>query len=187
MMRSERLVTASILSALLVLLSGGSVAGQEHEPAPESPVADHHSPDKEFHRNHFGGLIGVSTHSDTDEMAATMGLEYARQFSPWWALSVYTELVSSSLERDIIVVAGGIFYPVRRLGLLVGAGVESVAREVEHNGKIETEDETGFLVRIGAGYGFRVTPQASLGPIVLVDKAGDRWTVVYSLAMVVGF
>ncbi len=186
-MRSGRLVTTGIISLLLALLSGGSAAGQEHEPAPESPVAEHHSPDQEFHRNHFGGLIGGSTHSDTDETAATIGLEYARQFSPWWALAVYTELVSSSLERDIIVAVGGIFYPVRRLGLVLAVGAESAETDVEHNGEIETENETGFLLRMGVGYGFRVTPQAGLGPMVLVDKAGDRWTVVYALSMVVGF
>lgn len=187
MTRQERLVVATVFTAILVFLSGAPAAGQEHEPASENTVAEHHSPEKEFHRNHFGGLLGVSTHLDTDDTAATLGLEYARQLSPHWALAVYTEMVSSSLERDFIVAVGGIFYPVRRLGLVLAVGAESAAIDVDHHGETVTEDEFELLLRMGAAYGFRVTAGASLGPVVQVDNAGERWTVVVGVGMVVGF
>ena len=140
----------------------------------------------EFHRNHFGGFLGGSTHSDNDETGFTLGLEYARQFTPRWAAVAYTEIVSGDLERDIILAGGAIFYPMRRLGLVVAPGVEFANKDVEHDGEVKKEDETEFLLRLGAAYGFPVG-QASLGPAVFADWAGNRWTLVYGIGMVTGF
>ena len=42
------------------------------------------------------------------------------------------------------------------------------------------------MVRIGAGYGFPLG-EAGIGPAVFADYAGDRWTIVYGVAMVTGF
>jgi len=140
----------------------------------------------EFHRNHFGGFLGASTHSDNNETGFTLGLEYARQFTRRWAVVVYNELVSGDLERDIILAVGGVFYPTPRLGLVVAPGVEFAGKEVEHHGAVEKEDETEFLLRLGAAYGFPVG-QASLGPAVFVDWTDSRWTVVYGIGMVTGF
>jgi len=161
-------------------------AGQEHELDSQGTVAEHRGTEHEFHRNHFGGFLGASTHSDNDETGFTLGLEYARQFTPRWAVVAYTELVSGDLERDIILAVGAIFYPMRRLGLVVAPGVEFASKDVEHRGEVEKEDETEFLLRLGAGYGFPVG-QASLGPAVFVDWAGNRWTLVYGIGMVTGF
>ena len=161
-------------------------AGEENELDSEGTVAEHPGTEHEFHRNHFGGFLGASTHSDNDETGFTLGLELARQFTPRWAVVAYTELVSSDLERDIILAAGVIFYPMSRLGFVVAPGLEFANKDVEHNGEVEKEDENEFLLRLGAGYGFPVG-QASLGPAVFVDWAGNRWTLVYGIGMVTGF
>jgi hypothetical protein len=158
----------------------------EHAQDSRGTVAEHRGTEHEFHRNHFGGFLGASTHSDTDETAFTLGLEYARQFTLRWAVVSYIELVSSDLERDIILAVGAIFYPMRRLGLVVAPGVESASKDVEHHGKVEKENEAEFLLRLGAAYGFPVG-QASLGPAVFVDWAGNQWTLVYGIGMVTGF
>jgi len=147
---------------------------------------EHAGAEHAFHRNHFGGFLGASTHSDNDETGFTLGLEYARQFTPRWAAAAYTELVAGNLERDVIIAAGAIFYLVPRLGLVFAPGVELAKIEVERDGEVEKEDETEFLLRVGAGYSFPVG-QASLGPVVMVDHTGDRWTFVYGLGMVTGF
>lgn len=161
-------------------------AGQENELDSQSTVAEHRGTEHEFHRNHFGGFLGASTHSDNDETGFTLGLEYARQFTPRWAVTAYTELVSGELERDVILAVGAIFYPMRRLGLVVAPGVELANKDVEHHGEVEREYENEFLLRLGAGYGFPVG-QASLGPAVFADWAGNRWTLVYGIGMVTGF
>ena len=135
----------------------------------------------------FGGVIGVSMRSDIDEGAPTIGLEYTRQFSPHWAATTYVELVSSQLERDIVLVVGTTYYPIPPLGLVLGVGVEGADKEVTHNGQPETESELAFLVRVGVSYGFRVAPTASIAPTVLVDRVGDRTTVVLGMGLVVGF
>lgn len=122
----------------------------------------------------------MSARSGVDGVAPTLGLEYARVFSRHWAAVGYVELVSSTLERDIIVAAGGIYYPVRGLGVVVAVGVEA-ADEEGH------ETEWAFLMRAGIAYGFRLTETAALGPTVLVDRVPGSTTFVLGLAMVVGF
>jgi hypothetical protein len=161
-------------------------AGQENELDSRGTVAEHRGTERDFHRNHFGGFLGASTHFDNDETGFTLGLEYARQFTPRWAVVGYTELVSGDLERDIILAIGAIFYPTRRLGLVVAPGVELADKNVERHGEVEREDETELLFRFGAAYGFPVG-QASLGPAVFADWAGNRWTLVYGIGMVTGF
>ncbi len=179
-------VGIATLLAVLVVLVPTATAGQGLEAAAENVSEGHETAEHEFHRNHFGGFLGASTHSDNDETGFTLGLEYARQFTPHWSVVAYTELVSGDLERDIILAAGAIFYPMRGIGLVVAPGVELVSKDVEHNGEVEKEDETEFLLRLGAGYGFPVG-QASLGPVVFADWAGNRWTLVYGIGMVTGF
>ena len=174
------------LIAILVFLTPAASAGQGLEDTAEDVSKGHETKDHGFHRNHFGGFLGASTHSDSDETGFTLGLEYARQFTPHWAVTAYTELVGGDLERDIILGVGAIFYPTRRLGLVAAPGVELANKDVEHHGEVEREDETEFLLRLGAGCGFPVG-QASLGPAVFVDWAGNRWTLVYGIAMVTGF
>ena len=64
-------------------------AAQGKELDSQGTVAEHRGTKHEFHRNHFGGFLGASTHSDTDETGFTLGLEYARQFAPRWAVAAY--------------------------------------------------------------------------------------------------
>lgn len=184
MVRSGRVVATGILSTILIVLVSGPLVGQEHLPNPDDETGE---PAHEFHRNHFGGFLGVSAHSDIDEVAPTLGLEYTRQFSPHWGTTAYVELVSSKLERDLVVAVGVSYYPIRPLSLVLAVGAEAADKEVIHNGETETEQELALLVRVAVAYGFRLTPEASIGPTLLVDQVGDRTTVVLGMSMVVGF
>lgn len=182
MVQSSMFLATGILSIVFTGLVSGSAAAQEPQRIVEPEPEEH-----EFHRNHFGGFLGTSLTFDPDAAAPTLGLEYARQFSPHWAVAVYTELVSSRLERDIIVAVGGIFYPTSGLGLILAVGAEAAEKEIDRNGEIELESELGLLLRVGAGYSFRLTPEAALGPTLFVDRVGDRTTLVFGLGVVVGF
>jgi len=184
MVQSSRPVVTGILSTILLLLVSGPLVGQEHLQNPDDDTGE---PAHEFHRNHFGGFLGGSAHSDIDEVALTLGLEYTRQFSPHWGATAYGGLVSSRLERDLVVAVGAAYYPIRPLRLILAVGAEAADKEVIHNGETETEQELALLVRVGVAYGFRVTPEASIGPTLLVDQVGDRTTIVFGLGMVVGF
>jgi len=135
----------------------------------------------EFYRNHFGGLVGVSTHHDVKDSGLTLGLDYARQFSRLWGMVSYIELVSSDLERDFILAVGGSFYPKRHLSLVLALGLESAEDDATR------ATEFAFLIRMGAGYGFRITDESALGPTLLVDWSNNRWTSLVAVAMVVGF
>jgi hypothetical protein len=174
------------LLAALVFLVPAPTFGQGHGTAAESATEEHEPAEHEYHVNHFGGFIGASTHLDSDQTGATLGLEYARQFHPRWSVAGYLELVSGSSERDMIIFAGIGFYPVPRLALVMAPGLERVEKDVEHHGELVKENENELVVRFGAAYGFPVSA-ASLGPAVFADYGGNRWTIVYGVSMVVGF
>ena len=185
--RLQRTVRTTALSALMLFLISQPSEAEEHDLETHDTVAVHGGTEHEFHRNHFGGFVGVSTHHDTDDAGSTLGLEYARVLSRRWAVTTYLELVSSSLERDVVLVVGGIYYPMRRVGLVLAVGGESVEKDVVVHGTTETESELELLIRAGIAYGFPLTPTAALGPALFVDRAGDRWTTVVGITMVVGF
>jgi hypothetical protein len=187
LMSFRKLVAASSLSAFLLFVVSGPSVGQEQELDSQSTDAEHRDTEHEFHRNHFGGVAGVSTHHNTDDSGFTLGLEYTRQFSPKWAVAAYLEQVSSKLERDVIVAVGGIFYPIQRLGLILGPGIESVEKDVEVHGTVEQESELELIIRMGVGYGFELTPNAGIGPVIMLDRGRDRWTSLIAIGMVVGF
>lgn len=175
----KRVTWVSIGLHAMLVLTVAQAQANENEPDSHGTAVEHREEEHAFHRNHFGGFMGASTHSDTGDTGFTLGLEYARQFTPRWAVTVVTEQVTSDLERDVILLAGAIFYPLPRIGLVVAPGVEVAKKDAEH-------DETEFLLRLGASYGFPVG-QASLGLALFVDRAAERWTFVYGIVMVTGF
>ena len=184
--------------ALIFLLPLASAAlGQDDETHAERGSTEHGSTSDEashpqragheFHKNHFGGFLGGSWHLDSNNGGPTLGLEYTRQFSRRWGATAYVEMVSSSLERDFIVAIGAVFYPTKHIGLIVAPGFEQAEKGVEEHGAVETETELELLIRLGAGYGFHLTPDAALGPAVFIDWTSSRATLVVGLSMVVGF
>jgi hypothetical protein len=183
-MGSNRFATLTTLSLALLIAVSGSLVGQGRE---QVPVEEAGEPEEEFHHNHFGGMVGVSGRSDLDEVAPTIGLDYVRVLSPRWGVVVYTEMVSSNLERDIIVAVGATYYPTRLLSIALAVGGEAAEKEVTHNGTTETEAELAFLVRIGIAYGIPVTSTAAIAPTLLIDQAEDRTTYVLGIGMAVGF
>ena len=172
---------------IALLLNAVTSSAQEHESESDRPSRAERHEDHGFHRNHFGGVVGVTTHHDSGESGLTLGLDYARQMTRHWAFAGYIELVSSDLERDLILAVGATYYPMRGLSLVVAPGIESAKRDVEVGGEVRIEDEFDFMLRFGISYVARLTDEAGLGPVLLVDWAGDRWTSVFGLAMVVGF
>jgi hypothetical protein len=179
--QAVRLITTGALCALVLLLPRAPASAQTPDEAGKRV------PEREFHPNHFGGTVALSARSDIDEVAPTLGLEYTRQFSAHWGVTGYMELISGLTERDIILAAGGVYYPVRGLGLVLALGAEGAEKELIESDEIERENELAFLVRIGAAYGFPLTETAALGPTFQVDRASGRTTFVLGLTMVVGF
>jgi hypothetical protein len=168
--------------ALFALLLVPVLALADEETSERANTREH-----EHHKNHMGGFLGASTHLDTDDTGATLGVEYARMMSKSWAIAGYIEMVSSSAERDFIFLVTALFYPWRGLGVGVGPGFEVVEKEVDHHGEIKTEKEAEFILRFGGGYGWSITPEVSLGPVVFADVTRSRWTIVYGVAWTVGF
>jgi len=168
-----------------MFVASASLAGQEHD---QIPGDENEEQEHTLHPNHFGGLLAVSGRSDIDELAPTIGLEYARVFARHWAVVTYVELVSSQLERDIILAAGVAYYPrIIPVSLGLALGIEGYDEEVVHGGMTETESGVALLVRMSLAYAISLTPTAALAPTIMIDQAQSRTTVVIGLGMAVGF
>ena len=140
------------------------------------------------HKNHFGGMVGVTTHHDANDSGFTLGLEYGRVLRERMVLAAYLEMVDSDLERDVIVAAGFGYYVTSSWSLILALGAEQALKEhVDENDEIERENEFNFMIRIGTGYVWPVTETATIGPVIMVDHAGDRVSSVVSVGFVVGF
>ena len=192
-MQWSALVVMGGLATIMLAATVMPATGQAPEPndhrdvdEPEAPLTSE-KPERQFHPNHVGGLLGISRHLDAKDTAFTLGLDYTRQFTRRWALATYVESVSSNIERDAIVGVSGIFYLMPRWTVLLGPGIESAARETTVDGEKEEETELELMIRAGTGCVFRLTPTAGLGPAFFVDWASNRWTVVLGLATVAGF
>ena len=178
---------AALCLAVVLLGLAGRPSSAQDDSSPETHDDGNETAQHEFHPNHFGGLVGVTTHHNINDSGLTVGLEYARQFSKRWAVTSYLELVSSDLERDVVLAIGAAYYPFDRVALILAGGAESATRSIEEHGEVAQETELAFILRTGIGYSFPLTPEATAGPILLVDHARDRWTTLFALGMIVGF
>lgn len=175
----------AILTVVALVLLSTPTAGF----ADEKHQTESHEGELEFHRNHMGAFFGASTHLDTDDKEAvpTLGVDYVRVLSPHFGVGGYVEMLSTSSERNIIILAGVTYYPTPLVALSAGPGIEMVDADVEEEGVIKTESEEAFLFRFGAAWGFRIGKQAALAPTVFADVSKDRWTVVYGVTWAVAY
>jgi len=183
----KRSVSLAWILVVFTLWLVPSVADAQDHPAGTESEEKANTPEHETHKNHTGSFVGASTHLDNNETGATLGIEYARMIAQKWAVAGYLEMVSSSAERDFILIAAAVFYPWRGLGLVAGPGIERAEKDEEHNGEVTTEKEYDLILRFGAGWGWSLTPAASIGPVVFADATSKRWTIVYGIGMTVGF
>jgi hypothetical protein len=170
-----------LAGALLVLLLPGDLPAQEHEEAGQG-AAQH----GEEHRNKnaVGLFLGASTHLDTDDTGFTVGADYERLIGYPWGAGLIVDFASSNIERDFIVAVPLYFHALHWLRLSAAPGLEVAGHSEEGH---EAEVEREFLLRVGAEGEIELATQLGLAAAFKVDWAGDRWTLVYGLGLVVAF
>jgi len=172
-------VCLTILCAVALLCPLNALHAQEHG-------ASEGGGEREYHRNHGAAFLGASTHLEHDDTGLTLGVEYVRRFGLWGA-GVYVEMTSSRLERDAIFGVPVFLYPWRGLTFLVAPAAQVVSVDVESGGETEVEREIELLLRFGTAYWFGLNEAVGIAPTFMADVANGHWTLVYGVAIGVGF
>lgn len=150
-------------AALLVTLAaaaGVPGAAQEEGTAPESPEA------APRFRNKLSGFVGGTV--EDEGSAFTLGLDYERRLGPHFGVGVIIDKAFGG-ERAFIAAGALYWHPLPPMRLDIAPGFE----------RIEAEDESAFVLRLGADYDFELTERWSLGPNVNLDLANGRAVFVF--------
>ena len=129
----------------------------------------------------FGGAITRTERGDT---GGAIGLSYSYGVLPKWAVGVKVEYASGSIERDWLLLFGVVFEPVDRVEFGIGIGPEQVERAEREEGEVVVVEEIEALLRLTAGYVFRLGDRTALSPEFNVD-IGSQVSLVYGLVFTV--
>jgi opacity protein-like surface antigen len=126
---------------------------------------------------------GVEEKKDHDEDTSAVGLEYEYRFSDNWGVgAVYEQLGDDDTIRDEVVVIPVSLHLGHGWRFFAGPGYESHSSsnadkshdECGTEGEHKHKDK--FLLRLGAGYEFKIGQHWSIAPEFLVDaiETGDN-------------
>jgi hypothetical protein len=145
-----------------------------------------HEGEHHGHDNTVALFLGGATHVGSDghasESGFAIGLEYARRVANWLKIGLLAEYASTDAERDYLLALPLFAHLTKGLVLVAAPGVEFAS--IEEGGL--KEEETQFLMRFGTIYEFEFDNWA-VGPQVHADLVGGHWTLVYGVALGIGF
>lgn len=176
----HKIYISVILGFMMLLFPLHATHAQEH--AAVSAGAHKH----EYHKNHGASFLGATTHLDAGDTGFTMGTEYSRRFG-LWAIGIVVEMASSRVERDIIIGVPVFLYPWRELVLFVAPAAEVASIEEVHGDESKEVTELEPLLRFGTAYWFAVNEVIALAPTFQADVVKGHWSLVYGVAVGVGF
>ncbi len=130
----------------------------------------------------LGGVTHLGSDGESSESGFSIGLEYLRRVSNRLRVGFLAEASTTDVERDFIVAVQLLAHLTERFVLVAAPGVEFAS--VEEGG--QKEKETEFLMRFGMIYDIELNNWA-LGPQVHADLVNGRWTLVYGIALGIGF
>ncbi|MBP2646651.1 MAG: hypothetical protein H6Q77_275 [Gemmatimonadetes bacterium] len=151
--------TAALLGTLAVTVPAVGAA-QEEGAAPES------SESAPRFRNKLSGFVGGTV--EHEGTAFTLGLDYERRLGPLFGVGVIIDKAFGG-ERAFIAAGALYWHPLPPMRLDIAPGFE----------RIEAEDESAFVLRLGADYDFEIKERWSLGPNVNLDLANGRAVFVF--------
>jgi hypothetical protein len=103
------------VAALLSLVLAGSLLAAPACLAQEVEGDEVDGAERARHRHGISLFVGAATHTDPGETGGAVGLGYAYRISHRWALGAKVEFISSSLERDWVVLASAGFEAAEHL------------------------------------------------------------------------
>ncbi len=147
------------------------VEGAQHGEAPEhAEEAEQEHRGRPHHRNEIALFLGATDESGHDT-ELTLGLEYARTVAERWAIGGLIDYAGGEL-RNLVVGVPIFWHPGRGWKMFAAPGVElHRGRDGESLHSAQSgeqgeadEDETHFLVRLGAAYAFHLGERYGIEP-----------------------
>jgi len=104
---------------------------------------------------------------EADITGPSAGMDYTRDLSPRIGIGAIAEFATAG-EREALVAASLVVRLGEALKLVAAPGL-ILEQELESSSEEESSRQTRFVVRIGAGYGFEVSDNVELVPILYLD------------------
>ena len=180
-------ISANLLSIAFIsfLFLTGSLSASDYK------EQEHSSQEEHFHPNELAIFLGATDEIEDGNTHFTIGGEYERRLNSKFGISAVFERVSAVDEWAIVTPAT--FRPVKSLKLTIGPGFENKAHHEEenHTSQSDTNRETFFLFRAGAGYSFEFATNLSLQPSIYFDsiRENGEWIekIVFGASLAIGF
>lgn len=142
------------------------------------------------HNNHLGVFYGQTSNTEFKHGENTIGLEYERNLpivGNMLSVGGLAEFVLADHTETILMGTVTFRPPILALKFFGGAGVAIAKHESsDGHGGIHTENESHFAFRFGTGYEFHLG-RLSVSPTIAWDRINSHSTLVYGLAVGVGF
>ena len=146
-----------LLFAFLFLTSTGVATAQEESELETEKL------------NGIGIFTGFITNFEADSTGPSAGMDYTRDLSPRIGVGVIAEFATAG-EREALFAASLVVRLGEALKLVAAPGlVLEQEQELESSSEEHSSRQFRFVVRIGAGYGFEVSDNVELIPILYLD------------------
>lgn len=141
-------------------------------------------------KNHLGVFYGKTSDTDFKHGENTIGLEYERNLpivDNMISLGALAEFILADHTNTILMGTVTFRPPMIALKFFAGAGIEMAKHEMpDGHGGFHTENESHFAVRVGTGYELHLG-KLSVSPTIALDRVNGHSTLVYGIAVGVGF
>jgi hypothetical protein len=129
--------------------------------------------DHEVERKHHLAVFLGDTHTEDDEDAFTMGLDYEYRVAPVFGIGALGEYAGGNIESGVIGAPLSL-HPYGGVRLVAMPGVEI------------TEEHTNFLFRLGIGYEFELE-RWTIAPEFNADFVESDTNLVFGVSVGLGF
>ena len=201
-MDRRQIILVCLMPGLLAI--GGTAVAQdssEENPEEHAEAAQHTESagheeytagEHEPYRNSLGVFLGVTDEPGHDA-EGTSGIEYTRVFDGKWGIGALAEHAGGDL-RNTVLIAFGLWRPWKGLEFVAGPGVEyhdgrsSGESHEKSSGEDGTDNnETYFILRVGAGWHIHLSHRVGLVPAVYLDLVEGEKVWVYGVNVTYGF
>jgi hypothetical protein len=187
------LLAVLALVALVTVAQADEHAAQHHG---EATADDHpHDVAEAHHHGHVAanevGLVFGITKEPHHDGQFTVGAEYEHRFSKRWGVGAFVDFAGGDL-RNYLFGLVACYHPLDHVRLHAGPALEfhngrgGITHD-EHGDAVVDEDETFFVLRVGAAYSFHFNEHWGVAPTVSADFVDGETVWVYGASLNYGW
>ena len=204
-MSAFRVAGVGLLMLALVAVPAVAVENDDEDDARETEHSDvaenaenvgHEGEHSSHHVRDFKNEVAVflgGTDEHGHDTELTRGIDYKRRIAERWAVGVFFDYAGGELRNAVLAPMVAFWPGLGNLQLMAAAGVEfhqgrdGGGHQKSGEGGGTDEDDTYFLVRLGAGYDIHLGESFGLVPNLNLDFVNNEKVWVYGLAFTYGF